>query len=225
MKKIITTLLLSLPFVASFAQDQVGGAGQYDDPYARFQGLSLAQVYNEGVQYQRKRDFAQALPCFQYVADQGNAEAQYWTGFIYHHGSAGLKDDDQAIKYWTLASEQNHGLSQFNLGLLYYGISDYTNAVKYWELSVENNYPEAMSNIGFCYDQGLGVARDEVKAFEWFNRAAENGDVQGLYNVALYYELGKAGLPADKEKAVEGYAKAWGLGFYKAKEALDRLQQ
>lgn len=222
MKKFITILTLALAFTAVCAQDIVPDS--VADPYAKFKGKSDIEVFNEGVRYQRKRDYAHALECFQYAADQGNVQGQYWTGDIYFHGSAGKNDNDQAIKYWTMASDQNHGQAQFYLALLYHGIGDYTNAIKYWELAADNGHPEAISNIGYCYEQGLGVDCDETMALNWYTRGAEDGDPTATYNVGLYYELGKGGLTADTAKAIEWYAQAWSMGYYKAKEALDRLQ-
>lgn len=233
MKKIIVSLLFAIPFVSAFAQETVEinatvvdsvATDSVVDPMARFQGRTMVDVYNEGVKHQRKRDFAQALPCFQYAADQGNADAQYRTAYIYHYGNAGRKDDDMAIKYWIMASDQSHGQSQFELGFLYYKLEDYANAVKYWELSVDNGYSESMSNIGVCYDQGLGVDCDEEKALSWFSRAAENGDKTAMHNIGQYYEQGKGGLPVDIEKAIEWYSKAWELGHYNSKVALERIQ-
>lgn len=239
MKKIFAALVLSLPF-AAYAQDQfiLTDAAAVEvpavdtvtvdtvvDPYANFYGRTIASVYNEGLGYQKKRNYVKALPCFRYVADQGNADAQFRTAYIYHYGLANdVKDDEQAIKYWSMASEQNHGQAQFELGLLFYNHEDFTNAIKFWELSLDNGYTEAMSNIGQCYDQGLGVDCDEVKALEWFNRAAENGDKVAIHNIGIYYEQGKGGLPVDIDKAIEWYSKAWSLGYYNSKVALDRIQ-
>ncbi|MDE7376880.1 MAG: sel1 repeat family protein [Muribaculaceae bacterium] len=235
MKKLLFALLFAATFASAFAQDAVEvtvatvadsvAVDSVVDPMARFEGMSMAKAFNEGVRHQRKRDYVQALPCFQYAAEQGYAEAQYLTGAIYYNGSAGKKDDEMAVKYWTMASDQNHGKAQFDLGQYYYRIEDYPNAMKYWELAVENGLPEPMNNIALCYQEGRGVDCDEEMALVWYQRAAEAGDKTATYNIGTFYELGKGGLQPDIEKAIEWYTKAWSLGSDSAKFALDRLQQ
>ncbi len=228
MKRIFAAIALALPVACAYAQDPAPAEAQQietPDPSARFQGKSIAQVYNEGVRYQRQNDFANALPCFQHLADQGHVESQYVTGHIYFYGKAGNKDNDQAIKYWTLAAEQNHTQSQFELGLLYFGIDEFANALKYWEMAANNGSGASMSNIGMCYDEGKGVACDEEKALQWYMRAAEMNDGRGYHNLGMYYEQGKGGLARDLNKALECYNKSWSLSHYPAKESIDRVTQ
>ena len=41
--------------------------------------------------------------------------------------------------------------------------------------------------LGWFYRCGTGVAKDEKKAFEWFTKAAEQGDAYGLSGIAWIY--------------------------------------
>lgn len=232
MKKTIAAVLFALPLGLSFSvcaqepvmQEEETVVETVDDPYAQFKNRTPINVFNEGTIYLNKHDYVTALPYVQYAADLGVADAQYWTGFIYNHGSAGVKDDDLAIKYWQMASDQNNGLAQFYLGFLFHDMGDYINAIKYWELAAANNIAEAMTNIGLCYDEGRGVDCDEEQALGWFQRAADAGSYTGMYNLGYYNEYGKGGLLVDIDKAIEWYSKAWGLGHYNSKLAIDRLQ-
>ena len=54
---------------------------------------------------------------------------------------------------------------------------------------------------------GRGVAQDLSKAFEWFLKAAENGDTDSMYNVAECYLHGR-GVAQDLSKAFEWRSKA-----------------
>jgi TPR repeat protein len=54
---------------------------------------------------------------------------------------------------------------------------------------------EAEELIGVMYALGLGVNRDEVRAFEWYLRAAMKGHPGAQSGVGWYYEVG-IGLPA-----------------------------
>ncbi len=54
---------------------------------------------------------------------------------------------------------------------------------------------EAEELIGVMYALGLGVEKDEVRAFEWYLRAAMKGHPGAQSGVGWYYEVG-IGLPS-----------------------------
>ena len=54
---------------------------------------------------------------------------------------------------------------------------------------------------------GNGVKKDEVKAFEWYKKSAEQEDSDAQNKLGLYYENG-TGTEKDLEKAFYWYQKA-----------------
>lgn len=54
---------------------------------------------------------------------------------------------------------------------------------------------DAEELIGVMYAMGLGVPRDDVRAFEWYLRSAMKGHPGAQSGVGWYYEVGR-GLPA-----------------------------
>jgi TPR repeat protein len=62
------------------------------------------------------------------------------------------------------------------------------------------------------YDSGVGVEKDPVEAFKWFLLAAEKGDAQAQFNVALNYQFGKA-VSKDPEAAILYYTLAADQGY------------
>ena len=52
------------------------------------------------------------------------------------------------------------------------------------------------------------MEEDEDEAFEWYLKAAENGDVNAQFIVAEAYELENLGVDEDKDEAIEWYLKA-----------------
>ncbi|MDC9701727.1 MAG: tetratricopeptide repeat protein [Alphaproteobacteria bacterium] len=59
------------------------------------------------------------------AAEQGNANAQYNLGLMYHEGKAVPQNDKSAVMWFTRAAEQGNSNAQFNLGLMYafgYGV-------------------------------------------------------------------------------------------------------
>jgi len=65
---------------------------------------------------------------------------------------------------------------------------------------------DAEELIGVMYALGLGVEKDEVRAMEWYLRAAMKGHAGAQSGVGWYYEVG-IGLPApDPVRAYMWYA-------------------
>ena len=61
---------------------------------------------------------------------------------------------------------------------------------------------EAEELIGIMYAMGLGVERDDERAFEWYLRSAMKGHPGAQSGVGWYYEVGR-GMPAPD--LVRGY--------------------
>jgi len=65
---------------------------------------------------------------------------------------------------------------------------------------------EAEELIGVMYALGLGVDRDDARAFEWYLRSAMKGHAGAQSGVGWYYEIGR-GMPApDLVRAYLWYA-------------------
>ncbi len=60
---------------------------------------------------------------------------------------------------------------------------------------------DAQFNIALMYHSGLGVARDEGQALEWYERAAENGHEMAQAYLAAGYAEGWFGLEKNAQKA------------------------
>ena len=60
---------------------------------------------------------------------------------------------------------------------------------------------------GDTYERGTGVKVSLELAFEWYMKAAEQGDVYGCFNVGECYYHGK-GVEQDAELAFEWYMRA-----------------
>src|SRR5262249_32110800 len=66
-----------------------------------------------------------------------------------------------------------------------------------------------------AYSKGECVAKDEATALEWFRKAAEQGEVDGLRNLADSYQLGH-GVARDQGEAMHWYEKAAEAGDAKS---------
>jgi TPR repeat protein len=80
------------------------------------------------------------------------------------------------------------------------------------ELAAKND-PQAMTLIAELYANGLGVGRDDAKAAQMYQRAADLGDPQAMFALAIFKFMGRGGPPdhAAGVKLFESAAKAGNL--------------
>ena len=83
---------------------------------------------------------------------------------------------------------------------------EFEEARKLFEVYARSGNAEAEEWIGVMYGLGLGVERDDERAFEWYLRASLKGHPGAQSGLGWYYELGR-GLPApDLVRAYLWYA-------------------
>lgn len=49
-------------------------------------------------------------------------------------------------------------------------------ALRWYRLAAGQGSPEAQNNLGAMYEQGLGIARNDITAAYWYRLAAEQGN-------------------------------------------------
>jgi len=81
-------------------------------------------------------------------------------------------------------------------------ISDTPPAEAWYRQGAEKGDVNSQFKLGLCYALGLGVTKDEAKAFGWFSKAAGQGHARALYVVGLCYNDG-TGIAKDAARAIE----------------------
>ena len=139
----------------------------------------IAEYYEQG-KGGLKKDEAAALEWYRKAADVGDADAMVRISKYYVLGLGGLKKDEATALEWFRKS----GLGNLN--------------------RTDSN-SQVMYKIAKYYDAQLW---DQATALEWFRKAADAGNADAMYNLAIYYADGSGGLKADQAAAVEWYRKA-----------------
>ena len=98
--------------------------------------------------------------------------------------------------------------------LIKYGVKNEAEIAKL-KSEAEAGDAVAQQELGFYYDS----QKDAVKAFEWYQKAAAQGNVAAQYNLGVMYDNG-VGVPEDDVKAVEWYQKAAVQGAVYAQSTL-----
>jgi len=126
-----------------------------------FSGSSV--VFGDDLQdgrdaYNRK-DYKTAYKLLAPLAEQGNASAQNYLGFMYDKGLGVPQDYKEAVRLYRLSAEQGYAQAQFKLGLMYFdgkGVpQDYKEAVKWWRLAAEQREEQAQVNLAAMQDDSL----------------------------------------------------------------------
>ena len=77
--------------------------------------------------------------------------------------------------------------------------------------------------VGESYASGTGVARDYEQAAEWYQKAADKGDIQGELHLAALYRDGGKDFPRDMVQAADWYLKAADQGDVGAEATMGTL--
>ena len=142
------------------------------------------------------------------LAEDGNTDAMYRLGEIYFYGENGAEIDYDKSLYWmTKAADEEH-YDALKFLMFMYNVEaspyefDFAKSVEFAERVLEQN-PEdsdAMFTIGYCYSVGgYGIEVDYEEAVKWYTKAAELGEPDAMYNLALCYYYGY-GVEVDQEK-------------------------
>ncbi len=84
-----------------------------------YAGSAAAQDLDKGREAYETEDYTAAYAHLLPLAEQGNAEAQYFIGLLYSLGDAVPKDQIEGTKWIRAAAEQGLGSAQFHLGYAY----------------------------------------------------------------------------------------------------------
>ncbi len=138
---------------------------------------NLARIYEE------MNNFDEAFKWLAFLAEKNDpdlfycVESQYLLGKYYQEGKSVKKNNEQAIKWYTLAAENTHSNANEEIGDYYYdklktitGLN-YNEAVKWYSRAMDlyieyKQYEEAgklLLKLIECYKGGYGLKKDKQK--------------------------------------------------------------
>ena len=162
-------------------------------------------------------DFATAASQFQFLAEQGDARAQYTLAVMYANGQGVDQDDGQAVLYYGMAADQGHAAAQYDLGLMHangQGVpADELLALGLYRLAADQGHGAAQSNFAEISGRMLEEANaaydraDYATALSIFQTLADLGDAPAQHNLGIMYENG-LGVGQDAAAALRWYGLA-----------------
>ncbi|MGD0288334.1 MAG: sel1 repeat family protein [Candidatus Binataceae bacterium] len=93
-----------------------------------------ARDFQKGVRAYGAENYATAHRLLLRFAEEGDAEAQTMIGSIYQLGLGGFRvNEDEAAKWYLLASEKGNGLASNNLGTMAFLRGNREEAIRYFQ--------------------------------------------------------------------------------------------
>ena len=171
-------------------------------------------LYDRGMNFMKEasanpnaRD--KALACFEEAAALGNVEAMYFAGMCYQKAADGdRKLLEKATKHLydaTVAGKPDCFAQLMNIA--------------------EMNIAYAQNCVGVCYAHGYSVESNQMKAVEWYIKAARNGNYAAKYNLAWYYRYGQGGLPTNKHMAYKLYEELAAINYEDAQKLMKEVSK
>ena len=172
--------------------------------------LSRRYYYGIGVEKNERQASFWALK----VAETGNPIGEYLAGIIYYKGIGGKsKDFAKALKWLKKSAAQDNEYANYVLGIMYYNGEEVTRDVNMAEkcflkaVTDENSYSDVKVALAYLYCDRENYSQ----AMEWAKKAADQGNVKGMYIVGMLYDSGW-GVEKDFTKAFQFYLRGAELG-------------
>ncbi|KAL7716387.1 tetratricopeptide repeat protein [Entamoeba marina] len=150
-----------------------------------------------------------AFQLFSIAASKGNEKAQINLALCYLWGKGIRRNEDQAVTCYKNAAEKGNAEAQMKLAKFLIGQYKQrqdpeiiNEALRMLEMASKQGNAQAMFNYGLCFYKGIGVPRNELKAFDLFKASAFKKDPDALYVLGQIYFDGKS-VVEDKTLALD----------------------
>lgn len=152
---------------------------------------NLADMYlnGEGTEV----DEEAALKWFLKAANCDVVEAMYTLGIMYEQGIGTKIDEDNAFTHYELAAQGGDSEGLYRMGMIYFNgelkqNQSYEQAMAWFRRAADVFQVDALYNIAYCYENALGVEKDEHQAIRYYKQAAILEDVASMLKLAELYE-------------------------------------
>jgi len=146
---------------------------------AGLNGNAEAQ-HNAGYMYRvgegTKQDFGKALGWYSRAAEQGFAPSQFNLGVMYAEGEGAKADAETALTWFRKSAAQGFVDAQLKLAEIAFANDNKKEAFFWYKKAADNGDAQAMFNVGSFYYKGIGIAKDDAKAVEYYRKARDAGD-------------------------------------------------
>ena len=147
----------------------------------------LGVMYECG--YGVKVDINKAIEYYQRAAYENDPTGTYNMGLCYFYGKGIVKENQRrSINYITEVAEAGFVEAMKFLITFYSEHSNFEKSFYWLEQVALTGDDDCQLRVGRCYEKGTSfVEQDKEKAFEWYLKAAEQGNEEAMKRVNVYY--------------------------------------
>ena len=169
------------------------------------ENLALAYLNGDGVD----QNFEKSAYWMEKLAQTGSATGQFNIGLHYAKGCGVKRDFEKAAQWMQKAADQGDEDAP-DVAKMYKEMSENLQKAQAGDAKAQAAVAKTYMQIGGSLEQ-FGPGRDYEEAFQWSKKAADQGDLDAMYYLALCYEHGR-GTDKDSAGAAAIYQKAAELG-------------
>ena len=129
----------------------------------------------EAIAAYNSNDFESAAAQLAPLAEAGDAEAQFYLGYLYETGQGVERDESLSANFYRQAGTLGHQRAQFNLGLAYErgrGVEqDPAQSLEWFLKAANQGFPRAQYKAAELYLAGSGTRREPMQSYKWFKLA------------------------------------------------------
>lgn len=137
------------------------------------------QLYQEGVVHGKRKQWKDAVRCFEEAAGKGHANAQNELGQCYLYGRGVVKNTHQALRWLQTAATRDIPKAKYSLGVCYakgWGVEvDEARAAKLFAEAADKDCAGAQYYMARFHQEGVTFVKDLEQAKAWYQRAADRG--------------------------------------------------
>jgi len=152
------------------------------------------------------QDYEKSFYWWSKLAETGYATAQFNTGLYYAKGMGVKRDFGKAAEWMEKAAENGDEDAAGHLEL-YKSAEQNLEKANAGDAAAQAEIAKLFMILGKSVDQSDSGESEFKEAYKWAKKAADQGDLDGLYNLGLCYEYGR-GVESNTKKAAEAYKKA-----------------
>jgi TPR repeat protein len=138
----------------------------------------------------------EALTLLQKAAGAGYPEATYPLATIL--ASSGRVTEAQQLL--TPLAAQNDARALYLTGRIAESTRDYLRAAQFYERAAHRGNADAFNNLGFLHANGLGVAKEDGRATQYYREAVAAGSIEAGINLVALADAGRAQLAPNESR-------------------------
>ncbi|GEM_PF-434805 len=182
-------------------------------PVRAFRRVACGAVCVLGLCFWAAGAFAQSsdeLAALQARAEAGESAAQFALGTRYLNGEGVAADNFEALRWFTLAADQDNANAQYNIAVMYLNglgvIRDEAEALEWFLKAANNGDRQSQFTLGVVMFNGrMGAPQNTAEAYRWFTLAGAGGHQSAAANAVLIQEL----LPPAEVERVQREVQQW----------------